>query len=57
MSGELAVSHQVTRKVALVGKTVCFDTGGYSLKVGLARSVAPHSHYMLQLAPDNAHAE
>lgn len=27
------MSHQVTRKVALVGKTVCFDTGGYNLKV------------------------
>ena len=31
------------RKVALVGKTVCFDTGGYNLKVGLAPSVAPCS--------------
>lgn len=26
-------SHQGLRKVALVGKTVCFDTGGYNLKV------------------------
>lgn len=43
MSGVLAVSHQTTRKVALVGKTVCFDTGGYNLKVGLAPSVAPCS--------------
>jgi Cytosol aminopeptidase family, catalytic domain len=39
----LAVSHQTTRKIALVGKTVCFDTGGYNLKVGLAPPVAPCS--------------
>jgi Cytosol aminopeptidase family, catalytic domain len=35
----IAVSHKVTREVALVGKTVTFDTGGYNLKVCLKRII------------------